>query len=527
MPIFDPPAKAHSLIFISGSYVEAVVTNTTSVYVVLNNVYYRDEPDSDWSSDSEDGDDRYVRHSNMRPLANLRPLHENQRPAKEVSFVVEIEGEAIFGVQRAASILRIARDLDPRKKYRLKITHMGYHRFSTFSNEVFEFEGLWLDRPDSSPNVTGKTTPGRLISPDEALGNFDQHGNASPLRKKAVIELVTSELPSKHPTMREWHKDTESVVKGRVGGWYNRLASGLSADVAIVPFERATLLPPGGERLKLPTAVKDVFFRSGPEEIARMFARPWNFANCQPAVLILQFGLADFVHLFADKENANKPIVREFTSAFVDAYVKFVHTIRSNAYAFQHTGKTNVMDNDGSYVYNSAPSTLPIFLIAPFSSRRRLVTKKLTLHKFISDALAQVTSRLQAEGDKSTHWIDTTGWLDPKMDFITDHAGWTLKFDVNPNPLTEAANVKVASLLANHICPYIKDNGGDSSDQPAFGDCAFDQHDSYLGNVYLPKDVQLDRAVLERKIESIKQKFKLDGLGLDGRGTAFLHKIRE
>ncbi|KAJ9612188.1 hypothetical protein H2200_003785 [Cladophialophora chaetospira] len=510
-----------------GSYVEAVVTDTTSVYLVLNNVHTaaQAESDSNSPSDSESGDRSYVRH------IDPRFLHENRRPAKQVSLMVEIEGKAIFGVEQASSILRIASDLDPRKTYRLKITHMGCHCYRGFYDEVLEFEGLWLDRPAlprGAANVTVRTTLGRLISlNDERLGNLKQSGDITPLRNRPVIELVTSERPNEHARMNEWHKDIEGVVEERVGAWYKRLGSRLSADVAMVPLERATLLPSENEREDRQVAVKDLFFRSGPEETANMFARPWNFASYQPAVLILQFGLVDFVDLFADKEKANKHTVSKFTDEFVDAYVRLVHTIRSGAYAFQDTDQTNIMGDDGSYIYNSAPSTLPIFLIPPFSSRRRLVTRKLTLHKFISDALAQVVARLHAEGDKSTHRIDTTGWLDPKIDFDRHHARYTYKDDVDATPLTAAANVKVAALLADHICPYIKANGGNSTDQFALGDCVFDQYESYLGNVYLPKDVQLDRAVLERKIESIKQKFKLDGAGLDGRGRTFLHKIRK
>lgn len=504
---------------------EAVVTNTTSIYLVLNNIHDVIRPDSsaDSSSDPEDEDAAPKRRLDLRPPMNL------QRPACHVSLMVEIEGEVILGVEQASSILRIAKNLDPQKMYRIKITHMGRRISYGSYDEVFEFEGLWLDRPATSQdtlvsrNTTVKTMSGRTVALDETPSQVSHDKKATLLYHKPIIELVTSERPTTHSKMNYFYKDTEQMMEERVGAWYTRFGARLCADIALVPLENATVLPFQSGILEPPTAIKDLFFRSGPKDTRRMFDRPWNFASYQPAVLILQFGLADFVKFFEEEENANKRAMSKVTSAFVDAYVSLVHSIRSNAY----NDHSNVMDQDGSYIYNSAPSAMPIFLLPPFSSRRRFVTKKLTLHKFISDALAQVASRLQAEGDKSTHWIDTAGWLDPREDFDSSNTRYSYKYSREPNPLTKVASVKVAALLADHICPYIKENSQASTYEYAFGDCAFDQYDSYLGNVYLPKDVELDRAVLERKVESIKKKFKLDRMGLDGRGDTFLHKVEK
>ena len=522
--------EAHSPILLAGSYFEAVITNTTSAFLVLGNVY---APHVDSDSDSEMELD-HEEHSPQRHLG-LRPVDERARTAKQVSLLVEIEGEAILGVAKASSILRIANDLDPRKTYKLRITHMGcQYGFDGLDDEILEFEGLWLDRPAASKaitraaNATMQTTLGVLLPHDQSQVYVEQEGSPMPSPKKQVIELVTSEYLAGDAWLKELYHPTTGTVEERVVSWCNVLGSRLSADIAMVPLARSALIPINAGQDGTETAAKDLFFRSGPKATARFFSRPWSFASYQPSVLILQLGLVDFVHFFSDKENANKHGVSKFTVEFVESYVQFVRTIRSNAYPFQKTAAKawfGPSSDDGSYIYNSAPSTLPIFLIAPFSSRRRLVTKKLTLHKFISDALAQVASRLQAEGDKSTYWIDTTGWLDPSTDFNNSNTLYRYKDSPDANALTPAANSKVASLLADHLCPYLQ--GGAATSQPAFGDCAFDQYDSYLGNVYLPKDVELDRAVLERKIESIKQRLKMDGAGLKGRGETFLHKIKK
>jgi len=109
----------------------------------------------------------------------------------------------------------------------------------------------------------------------------------------------------------------------------------------------------------------------------------------------------------------------------------------------------------------------------------------------------------QADGDKSTFWIDTTGWLDHKTDF------WRVAGNDTSSPdrlfLTPSADDKVARLLADHLCPYLgnPDLGGE--------DCPFDRYDNYLGNVYLPQDVEFDTAVLERKIATIKERFQVQG----------------
>ncbi len=436
---------------------------------MLRNVYdphLGDDPDSDVASemDLDHEEDSYTPHLKLRPFDALIP-------AKKVSLLVEIEGEAILGIGKASSILRIADDLDPQKTYKLRVTHMGcmYWHGGSYE-EILEFEGLWLDRPAApagitrTANTTMPATLGTLLPNDQGHVYVEHDGYSIPSAKKQVIELVTSEHVPDSDRMNEWYtedsdSDIADDVEARVVSWYNMLGSQLSADVAIVPLGGSTLMPIEAGQDGTETTAKDVFFRSGPQATARFFSRPWSFASYQPAVLILQIGLVDFVKFLSEKKNVNKHAMIKFTNEFVESYVKFVHTIRSNAYTFQESAASALFgasSDDGSYIYNSAPSTLPIFLITPFSSRRRYMTKKLTLHKLISDALAQVATRLQAEGDKSTHLIDTTGWLDPKADF----QAWEAKFVRNDGPeanlLTPEAKAKIASRLADHLCPYLK-----------------------------------------------------------------------
>ena len=494
-----------------------LVTNTTSLYIVLNNVYV---PEPGSADDSENEEDNYSHRVELRPLA------ERSKASKQVSLVMEIEGERVLGVERASSILPVAESLDPSKKYKVRITYMGCHFDCSHPDEAVEFEGVWLDRPASlktvlsSFNSITQAAVGKMLPHNESYSDTLHQDASTRALHRPVIELVTAEPDCDLASMANWRGDTTATLaEERVGNWYNIIGARLSAGVVIVPTRLLTMMPSEDSA----ETVKHLFFRSGPVDSVH-FSRPWAFATYQPSVLVLQLGLVDFVEFFREKKNANKHSVSRFTQDYVDAATNFIRTIRANAYPF-HPPSNADTSNDGSYIYNSAPSTLPIFLIVPFSARHKFVTKKLTLHKFISDALSQVTSVLQAEGDKSTYWMDSTGWLDPREDFVReddeDHG------DLAPTRLTAAANIKVASLLAEHLCPYVRPDNSPLGQ--IFGDCAFDRYDNYLGNVYLPTDVEFDRAMLERKIERIKQTFNLGAPALRDweRGEWFLHKIKK
>jgi hypothetical protein len=442
-----------------------------------------------------------------------------------ISLTVEINDNLVFGIRYPFSLVQIAEELNPGETYKFRVTYIGSDR------DKVRFEGAWLDRPPSlkgggpAPVDPVKaavgTTLGTLVPPTEDPYGAPQQRDSPPLREKPLIELFTSESNLKYKN--DPFRDAASLVMGRVDTWYNRLGSNLGADIALIPT--------GDERFfkSWQTSESEAFGRTPVENIFLGFESSYEktrrapFKTYRPGVLILQFGLPDFLEIFSSipKDAGN---VRQhldwFVDVFVEDYVRLVNTIRTVAYTSDWATSSHPTNADGSYIYNSAPSTLPIFLIVPFSACRIFATRKFTLHKFMSDALARVVSTLQAEGDTSTHHIDTAGWLDPLEDFEQTpkarrwpHTGARKDW----RPLTEAARIKVANLLASHICAYIKPTTGESSvDEPAgngsavgpaFGDCAFDRYDSYLGNVYVPEGVELDRALLERRIEIMKERF--------------------
>ena len=506
----------------TGSYFETIVTNTTSIYVVLNNVHSNQV--SSVPASPLEGKGRR-RHRNQHQLA------KNRRLPQQVSIIAEVEGVLIQGIQEASSIVAIAENLDTRRAYKLKITHMGCHRNVGYSahsqGEVLEFEGLWVDRPvpEQVNGITDATTIDTFKQPRpvaDILNYFDHHTSSTGQRKRPVIELVTSERPFLHARLRDEHQNAKASLHERTNAWYNLLGSKLSANVALVSTERSKLVDPDDTK----DTIHDLFFRFGPGQNTHLSSRPWSFATYQPSVLILQFGLPDFIDFLSTWESTfpNQPFnpaaLETFMTTFETAYVKFIKTIRANAYPF-YTSATSLgssftaaPDDDGSYIYNSAPSTLPIFLLAPFSAHNRFITKRHTFHEVISESLHSIALTLHSGGDKSTHWIDSSGWIDPRTDFALSPRRDGENRSPDPDILTPAATHKVASLLADHFCPYIKPalEGYTPFGESQKENCAFNKYDDYLGNVYVPQDVEFHRTVLERKIENIWQRL---GFGND------------
>ena len=446
----------------------------------------------------------------------LHPPAKGIWASQQVNAIVEIEGVGVKGLENVNNIYSIAWELDPQKTYRIKVTHLGCRPtaglFETFDGGVFQFEGLWLDRPVSAPrdtlratNATGSRTLGELRPPTRSPYFPAQGRLPAAMQKSPVIELVTSERPLRHSQLADAHQDQGTALQERISTWYNLLGMRLSADIAMVPTGRSRLVATDITQ----TTIKNLFFRAGPEESTHILPRRWSFGTYQPAVLVLQFGLTDFDAAYRKTEN--NAARDKFKNDFVNAYVGFVKAIRSNAYPLPKTsrvaGSPDAMEDDGSYVYNSAPSTLPIFLIAPFSSCRIFLGMGLTMNKIITDALREVAEKLHKDGDYSTLYVDTSGWLDPKHDF--DIPKGIRIAPVDGEVLTPDASDRVASILTDHLCPYLKGLPEGATNGPALGGCAFEPYDNYLGNVYVPNDVGLDRALLERKIENVKARFEM------------------
>ncbi|KEF61745.1 uncharacterized protein A1O9_03315, partial [Exophiala aquamarina CBS 119918] len=380
-----------------GSYLEIALTNTTSVYCDLNNVAIREH-------DDEEGIlvDRDTNH------AVLQPATTRQKPSGQVSLLVQIN-EEVYGFEEASGIIQIAEALDPERSYKLKITHLG--RPNGRSGAV-EINGIWVDKPSALEQGNEASTPNTktalrnpLLSLDESDNLISTSVSGWGLQERKTIEVVTPETA----LCPFEAKEDEGIRNARLNIWSEYFRKSLSLDTVSIPTSDLGLLPYDGSL----TTISDMFSRSGPMSTPH-FSRPWIFKSYRPSILLLQLGLVDFTQFFADKKNHGDHALNQFKAEFKSATIRFIHNIRATAYPYDPTTKQSRLgvDGDGSYSYNSAPSTLPIFLIAPFTASLRFVTKKRKLHTVISDVLSQAASTLQSEGDKSTFWIDTSGWLD-------------------------------------------------------------------------------------------------------------------
>ncbi len=174
--------------------------------------------------------------------------------------------------------------------------------------------------------------------------------------------------------------------------------------------------------------------------------------------------------------------VQDFRRQFQDSYVNFVRAIRRAAYPLHPAALHHYSSNADGFVYNSAPATIPIFVVSPFAGELRHSTWK-------------VVKRLQAEGDEAVFWLDTSGWFYP-ADFEIEVDGGAPE-EKRPR-LNTKGNRKAAVFLHAHLCHYL------ARDQTQ---CPFLKHEAYSGQVFVPKDAELEKFMEESKVKKLKDLF--------------------
>jgi hypothetical protein len=186
--------------------------------------------------------------------------------------------------------------------------------------------------------------------------------------------------------------------------------------------------------------------------------------------------------------------LQDLQRQFEEAYIKVVQGIRRAAYPLHPAALHDYSSNADGFVYNSAPATIPIFVVAPFTGEMRHSTQK-------------VVEKLQSEGDKAVFWLDTSGWFSSE-DFDSDVSR---RVDGKGRRLLNSqGHRKAAAFLHGHLCHYL------AEDQ---GQCPFLKHEAYTGKVYVPKDVELGKLMEDSKIRKLKAIFwpedKEQSRGLD------------
>lgn len=246
-----------------------------------------------------------------------------------------------------------------------------------------------------------------------------------------------------------------------------------------------------------------VFFRAGLPGTS-LYDRFWLFdsVGAKSSALVLILGLAD-VQAFLDAGNLSKQAAQNFIEDFSSAYAKFVQTVRRTAYSQSSSADKQMIfstdslsDTDESYLYNSAPSIIPVFLVIP--PVPSLLQNCLQARLLLSHATNKVLDHLKYHiGDKKTFVIDTAGWLDSE-DFEID-----LSNEVNllNTSLSRSGHVKFAYHLSAHLCHYLIDRGRRGGAE----ECPFDRHEEYTGNLYVPDAANVGKLIEERKIAMVKE----------------------
>ena len=439
-----------------GAYFDLTVKNASTIYISLNNA-----PNTNKVNETTEG-------AQFRRMS-LKTLEERAEAAAPVALIATTcNGSVIHFASSHDGLLSIHLDLSPgQAECSLRISHAGG---SSQGAGVLEFKGVWLP--------TGATLQSRATLDSE----------------RGAVSVMA---PEAHPRLSAPHRKTielltdssDYVSEGSDShaiGWLAQVAAQFDADQVKIPAHGHCLTEACAKTLALAITTKDLFFRSGPPGTT-FFARPWHFQHYVPDVLIIDLGTVDnkwFIQ--SSRENGGSRVEpREigqsrdhFISAFVTSYVALIRQIRQVAYPLHPSSRHQyTLDGDG-YTFNSAPSTLPIFVLRPLDGS-------------LEQATLSVVEQMQKDGDKSVYWIDTTGWLS-EVDYSLENT------DRSSRPVSPAGQAKVASFMDAQLCHYL-------APQPER--CPFLRRDNYFGSVYVPTAAELDKIIEESKTKKLSDLF--------------------
>jgi hypothetical protein len=492
------------------------VSNATSIYLSLRNSL------------------RFPKHAsegqaalNSRQVI-LNPRYDIAPPPPPVSLLVGIdETDHLFFNTTGHGLLELSTKLDRHVNHTISIHLLDNQNTA----QTVEFEGFWFSKGAQLISSVSHQKSGIPL-----LRTKEHDTPAMAMQKH--FELIT-DLDFADPMQYS-------------SSWPLLLSSKYDATYTMAPsFYRCltTRCP------QTDITLNELYFRSGPRG-SRHFDEPYHFQPPYPSALVLDIGLFDFTVFLNTEPSAQA--MQQFTHKFVDRYKTFILTIRSTAYPYHSTSSVyndHGIPIDSSFAYNSASSTLPIFLMTPFTPSKRL-------HRLLSHAISQVVDKLQSiEGDKSTFWIDTSGWLTAD-DFLpfnkttspASHPA-TMASETNLPPayptkrstppttiqtsphqpiLSPSTHIKISTYLSHHLCPYLhtpnSPNAPSESTHPpskqnsAFPNlhdmllrqtqtqtnCPFNQHDNYLGHLYVPDEATVGRGLEDRKIQLLKRFLEME-----------------
>lgn len=260
---------------------------------------------------------------------------------------------------------------------------------------------------------------------------------------------------------------------------------------------------------KIAAKPQHIFFRSGPPD-STLHNHLWPFTQTTsvPSALVLMLGLSDVENLLATTV-PGKHTLTSFTEELSHEYSSFVQTIRRTAYS--PSSLANIKSRSGpdsnpnseqrtlldeSYLYNSAPSTLPIVLVLPPIPSILLVSHSRQIKSTLHHTATKVIDNLRWHiGDRKTVLVDTAGWLNDS-DFTSCENHRSDYVSASDFVLNQSGHVKFAHYLSLHLCPYM---GGK--------DCPFEKHEDYTGNLAVPEIEAIGRKMEAKRVEKLHEMF--------------------
>jgi hypothetical protein len=431
-----------------GAYIDLTVRNASTLYLSLHNAPSTGESDA------------FYDEINLRRMT-FKPSEDRDQPAAPVAVAVFLCNRTALRFPSSENGL-LAIDIETgadRDDCAMRISYAGEIAKKA---GIFQFKGVWLPH--------GASLQPRVGTTDEIAADTGRTPNA--LFRK-TIELVT-DSPN-------YEENATSLI-----GWLAHLAAQFDVDHVKISVHDHCLTEACINTHASDVSIKDLFFRSGPAN-SIFFSRAWHFRHYVPDVLVLDLGTVEhkfYIHGSPEQDQGNAELrdnhqsFESFTNSFVSAYVALIQQIRRTAYTLHPAVlEKYAFDGDG-YTYNSAPSTLPIFVMRP-------------LEGSLASATLAVVEQMQKEGDKSVFWIDTSGWLS-EADYSPKGQTQDDRF------LTASGHAKVASFMHAHLCHYL----ALQSEQ-----CPFLRRDSYMGSVYVPIEAELDKVIEESKIKKLTELF--------------------
>jgi hypothetical protein len=437
-----------------GAYIDLTVRNASSIYLSLHNAPFARESDASH-------DEINLRHM------TFKPSEDRDQPAAPVTLAVSLcDGTALHFPSSEDSLLAI--DIEAGADGDDCSMRISYAGEIAKKAGVFQFKGVWLP--------LGASLQPRVGTIDEVAADTSIAADTG--RTPSTLFRKTIEFVTDSPNYEE---NAISQI-----AWPAQLAAQFDVDQVKIPVHGHCLTETCINKHARDVSTQDLFFRSGPANNI-FFSKPWNFHQYVPDVLVLDLGTVEhkfYVHGSPEQDQGyveprdNHHNFESFANSFVSGYVAFIQQIRRTAYPLHPAAlEKYAFDGDG-YTYNSAPSTLPIFVMRPLDGS-------------LAPATLAVVEQMQKEGDKSVFWIDTSGWLS-EADYNPQGQTQDDRF------LTASGHARVASFMHAHLCHYLA---------PQSAQCLFLRRDNYMGSVFVPIEAELHKVIEESKIKKLTELF--------------------